>query len=112
MSDMKHTPGKWSHHQEATRLDGGPGYDLWPSNYVVIGDRKLELGNGLIAEANARLVVAAPVLLDACQEQHKAIDILFAMLIEAKPGFFPTKSGQPWEALQKGNAAIAKGKVP
>lgn len=43
---------------------------------------------------------------NALVDQHEAIDRLFAMLVEAKPGFFPSKSGQPWEALVRGNAAI------
>lgn len=47
-------------------------------------------------------------LLEACKTQHQAIDRLFAELIKRDPNFFPSKSGQPWEAVQKGNAAIAK----
>lgn len=38
--------------------------------------------------------------------QHDAIDRLFAMLAEAKLDFFPSRSGQPWDALVEGNAAI------
>jgi len=40
--------------------------------------------------------------------QHQAIDQLFAELIKRDPDFFPSKSGQPWEAVQKGNAAIKR----
>lgn len=55
-------------------------------------------------------------LLAACKAQHEAIDRLFAMLIVAtrsghvrtEKGFMPTESGQPWDALVAGNAAIAK----
>lgn len=50
-------------------------------------------------------------LLAACKAQHEAIDRLFAMLITAKgtnEPFFPSKCGQPWEALCQGNAAIEK----
>lgn len=47
-------------------------------------------------------------LLEACKAQHEAIDRLFALLIEKVPEFYPSKSGQPWEAVLKGNAAIAK----
>ena len=54
-------------------------------------------------EANTR-----KELLDACKAQHKAIDLLMAMLVECKPGFMPSKSGQPWKALLAGNAAIEK----
>jgi len=45
-------------------------------------------------------------LLEACKLQSVAIDILFAILIEAKGDFYPSKSGKPWEALLIGNAAI------
>ncbi len=60
------------------------------------------------AEATALLIAAAPDLLEACKAQHDALDTLFAMLIATKPDFFPSKSESPWEALLKGNAAIAK----
>ena len=59
-------------------------------------------------EANARLIAAAPELLNACKAQHKAIDILFARLINEDVDFLPSKSGQPWKAIQEGNAAIEK----
>lgn len=67
--------------------------------------------------ANARLIAAAPKLLEACKAQHEAIDILFSMLIERSPNghiFLPSKSGQPWNACLMGNAAIAaaKGEQP
>lgn len=52
--------------------------------------------------------VNAPDLLSACKMQHEAIDRLFAMLLEIKPGFFPSKSGQPWAAMMAGNAAIER----
>jgi len=47
-------------------------------------------------------------LLEACKAQHQAIDRLFAELIERDPAFFPSKSGQPWEAIQKGTAVIKR----
>lgn len=52
-------------------------------------------------------------LLAACKAQHEAIDLLFAKLTQLDPNFFPSKSGQPWEAVQLGNAAIkmAEGSV-
>lgn len=46
-------------------------------------------------------------LLEACKAQHEAIDLLFARLIQLDPSFFPSKSGKPWEAMVKGNEAIA-----
>ncbi|KKL20954.1 hypothetical protein LCGC14_2450300 [marine sediment metagenome] len=51
-----------------------------------------------------------PDLLEACKAQHDAIDLLFAKLIQLDPTFYPSKSGQPWAALQQGNAAIKKTK--
>lgn len=53
-------------------------------------------------------------LLAACKAQHEAIDRLFCQLIlltrEHTPNeaFFPSKSGQPWEAAQLGATAIRK----
>lgn len=57
-------------------------------------------------ESNARLIAAAPDLLLACKAQHRAIDILFALLIQKDEKFFPSQSGQPWKAIQQGNKAI------
>jgi hypothetical protein len=57
-----------------------------------------------------------PDLLTACKEQHKAIDQLFALLVERtkhdKVMFYPSKSGQPWEAAKLGVAAIAAAERP
>jgi len=61
-----------------------------------------------VIQANARLITAAPKMLSALKKQHQAIDILFAMLIETKKDFFPSKSGLPWEAIQEGNQIINK----
>ncbi|MBA7670191.1 hypothetical protein ES703_78336 [subsurface metagenome] len=46
--------------------------------------------------------------LEALKAQHQAIDRLFAELIKRDPDFFPSKSGQPWEACKKGNAVIKR----
>lgn len=48
-------------------------------------------------------------LLEACEAQQKAIDMLFAMLIERDSNFMPSQSAA-WYALIGGNAAIAKAK--
>jgi len=61
-----------------------------------------------LIQKEIRLRSAAPDLLRACKKQHDAIDILFAMLIEAQKDFFPSKSGLPWEAIKEGNQAINK----
>lgn len=61
--------------------------------------------------ANARLIAAAPDLLEACQRQHRAIDTLMAMLIAFDTGFMPSQSSV-WPDLLAGNAAIAKATQP
>lgn len=50
-------------------------------------------------------------LVTQCESYHRALDTMFALMIEktAEVGphcFFPSKSGQPWEACQTGNALI------
>lgn len=59
-------------------------------------------------ESILRSVNSHEALLDAVKAQHDAIDILFAMLIKQDIKFYPTKSGKPWEAVLKGNNAIAQ----
>lgn len=83
---------------------------FWSLDEVPLG----ALVNGLaelIGELERRglripLWLAAPALLEACKAQHQAIDMLFAMLIQRDATFYPSKSGLPWEAVQKGNEAI------
>lgn len=62
-------------------------------------------------QANAKIMAASKDLLKACKAQHKAIDILFALLIEKDPNFSPTRSGHPWTALIQGNDAISKAEL-
>lgn len=64
-----------------------------------------------VAEPIIRAVNTHDDLIAAVKAQHSAIDILFAMLIERTKDdgnkmFFPTKSGQPWEACLLGNAVL------
>ena len=73
----------------------------------IISQRKPKFNE---ADANARLIAAAPELLAACEAQRKAIDLLRLLVLEEDPGFLPSLSGQPWEALLSGNKAIAKAK--
>lgn len=61
---------------------------------------------GLSTDALEAGVVAQ--MLEALQAQHNALDLLFARLITLDKNFFPSQSGAPWEALLKGNAAIAQ----
>lgn len=59
------------------------------------------------ADANARLIAAAPELLLALKGAHQATDQLLAMLIERDPTFLPTKSGV-WHLIEGANAVIKK----
>lgn len=95
----KHTPGPWY-------ADGALAAIYTESHPGRVAS--IDTINRSMREADAALIAAAPDLLAACKAQHEAIDRLFAMLIETKPGFFPTESGQPWAAGLQGNAAIAK----
>lgn len=47
-------------------------------------------------------------ILETLKEAKDAMDILFARLIEADRGFFPSKSGIPWEVMLKINDVINK----
>lgn len=62
------------------------------------------------AAVNAYLLTLVPQLVAALRGQHEAIDRLFATLIaktmHAEHPFYPSESGQPWEALLAGKAAI------
>jgi hypothetical protein len=72
-----------------------------------VGEVYITAGHESETDANARLISAAPELLEACRAQHEAIDRLFAALIACDKDFLPSRSGQPWEALKAGHAAIA-----
>jgi hypothetical protein len=98
---MIHTPEQWA--------DCRCSDPLWPHEIRNTKDSRLI---ARVANSDdARLIATAPKLLAACKAQHEAIDTLFAMLIDRSPPgktFLPSKSGQLWDALVAGNAAIAK----
>ena len=113
MSESKHTPGPWTIER--------CGIDLPENDVLIVGHpnssdmsvirtigRLFSYDRPEVNKANARLIAAAPELLDACKAQHEAIDRLFALLISHDSGFFPSKSGQPWQAILQGNAARAE----
>lgn len=64
------------------------------------------------AIANARLIAAAPDLLEACEAQLRVIDTLMARLMEVDHTFMPTPSGHLWKALLQSKEAIAKATNP
>lgn len=93
MADVKHTPGPWE----------WVGRDLesnFPGHYASVIETSVSCGQfcygGSIdlkmSDADARLIAAAPELLNAVEKQHRAIDWLLARLIELDPTFRPTKS--------------------
>jgi hypothetical protein len=92
----------WGVEQIVDMPDGGKITTI-TANVVRCGDMSDEE-----LEANAHLIAAAPDLFEALISQHEAIDILFAMLVERDLTFYPSKSGEPWEALQQGLAARRK----
>ena len=71
----KHTPGPWTVHfhdsQEwhITALKGEPrlGHTEWHALAIAYGNDKTPYEGRDIAEANARLIAAAPDLLEACK---------------------------------------------
>jgi hypothetical protein len=111
MAETKHTPGPWRAHLNAPTA-AIPWHLIETDDDVRHPVALLWEGGGTKGKprqiANAYLVAEAPTMLSALKAQHEAIDILFAMLIESRPGFLPTKSGRPWEAALLGNATIAK----
>ena len=110
-----HTPGPWSYARRGTIGDWSIHGPLFVSGEE---DKEFRVGvaHDIYHEADAAFIVRAcnshAAMLEALKAQHDAIDQLFAMLIDAKPGFLPSQSGQPWEACQAGNRAIehAEGK--
>jgi hypothetical protein len=82
--------------------------ELWVELQVALGVPSEDGRAEQRLEAKARLSAAASDLLAACKMAHDAIDMLFAMLVRLDREFAPSRSGQPWEALLAGNAAIAK----
>ena len=52
-------------------------------------------------------------LVSQCEAYHDALDMMFARMIEkttndAPHCFYPSKSGQPWAAVQSGRALIQR----
>lgn len=111
---MAHTPGPWQFYELTLRggTPDGLGYirpaDEDGREIAHHGDMERPVEEN---RANGHLIAAAPDLLAACKAQHKALDILFAMLIARSPigePFQPSKSGEPWDAMLAGLAAITK----
>ena len=114
-SQVSHAPGPWfvSHEERGMLRNQREVCAIFGSDKVIhIGpeDYRYSVSMGEEAEANARLIAAAPDLLAACEAQHKAIDHLLATIIGLDNDFMPTKS-PVWPMLLQGNAAISKAKA-
>lgn len=118
MSNAKHTPGPWGVSSESPNIVKQ--YDCFGETRVIIGSASGYTGSACFptdeeAVHNARLIAAAPELLNAVEKQHRAIDRLLARLIELDPNFYPTKS-VVWPLIESADAvrviAKAKGEQP
>ena len=72
--DAKHTPGPWRNGDNT--LDRSRGHLFirgGPEGRVVADVNTAMLGGAEVYEANARLIAAAPELLEACKAAHAAI---------------------------------------
>ena len=79
-----------------------------PQDGVISSDEKYEAFTRDMAKAVLDAVMTPELvseLFDASQAQHEGLDLLFARLIALDKDFYPSKSGLPWEAMLKGNAA-------
>jgi hypothetical protein len=65
-------------------------------------------GSKLVTWTSVSAEQLAHELLAQCDSYHAALDALFAMMIletrRTGTHFFPSKSGQPWEAMKAGRA--------
>lgn len=104
--ELKHTDGPWA----AKKLSGGyaePGWVvLWPDKSKPgVHMRRIDW-QGQMTEADAKLVAAAPELLQALRDALKALDSIGA---EMTVGERFTNAGQYLiDALMPAHAAIAK----
>jgi len=92
MTQPTHTPAPWNigEPDEQTKIDGTVGInaDGW-SNFArvvwLMSEDEFMLHNSPICEANARLIAAAPELLEALEREVKYLNGV-AALIEARNG--------------------------
>ena len=105
---MKHTPGPWN---VATNPGGPENQPAFPSVRDNTGNPHgqdivcMPLGNSETVKANARLIAAAPEMLEALQE---AIPALVDMRDEAKNAGAWVSEGIAEDALSAARAAVAK----
>lgn len=112
MKHAPHYPAPWTIDNADNMGDGYVGlthknHSSFAEVVVYMSHTKPDDPKNNVLRANSQLIAASPDLLAACKAQHEAIDRLFAMLINLDHGFLPSKSGQPWSAINQGNEAIA-----
>src|SRR6218665_3967604 len=107
----KHTPGPWVLFEvggdNGTRPAQCPVAESTKQSILTVTEEAGTTFAAVLKKEDARLIAAAPELLEACKAQHRAIDLLMAKLVTLDPTFMPTKSAA-WPACVAGNAAIAK----
>ena len=103
----KHTPGPWQHSVRLSASENHRGFSIWTADGWALADVQPADEDGTEGEANARLIAAAPDLLEALKRMASIIDKMGDM-----PDGFIHPS--PWqtlkceEALEQARAAIAK----
>ena len=100
MSEIKPTPGPWEA-KPTGPWDGWDGWSVEDATGAVVCDAHGSQLNGR-REANARLIAAAPELLDALQ----AAKLELWRLLDSK-GIEP-KAIREWPEIKQSEAAIAK----
>jgi len=63
----KHTPGPWQHSAKLSASENHRGFTVWNSDGWGLADVQPADEDGREGEANARLIAAAPELLEALQ---------------------------------------------
>jgi hypothetical protein len=101
MTAPKWTPGPWRYQEDADAY----------THIVRAGESRFmcqmtQETSGL-AEANARLIAAAPELYEMVQAQHQVIDRLLARVIELDHSFRPTQLPE-WSVIDQSHALRAK----
>ena len=76
---MKHTKGPWTCHSGMVWKDGPDVYPKGENNGIPIARMDREPGNGTVTterDCNARLIAAAPELLDAATEMLSVLETI------------------------------------
>ncbi|HEJ6002042.1 TPA: hypothetical protein SL812_003336 [Pseudomonas aeruginosa] len=114
MSKQSHTPGPWKWTESFKTEDGRETFSLVCEKYVYgilscdgLGNSPQSLGPQ--GEADAKLIVAAPELLEACQAFSRLYACLWDVVEPSGSGFLSPESVKEYDAIHElMNAAIAK----